>query len=92
MTSWWQRSVLLLPIGHHDLPVLLEWRNSETFGTLCSKRRSVVTLELFVKELKSDFETDRLEQAMIYNLKGSALGTVYSYGHSKEDGYLYLTI
>src|SRR4029077_3915555 len=73
-----------------DLPLLHEWRNSETFRAYCTWRRNRVTKSEFEAELRAAFKFDRCEQMMIIHGE-KPVGTMFSYRYSPDD-YLYMSI
>lgn len=76
-----------------NLNTLLKWRNSEPFLRFCTSRRNMVTLDEFKVELSADFSKDRFCQMIIFKKStGEALGTIYCYNLSKQDGYAFVTI
>lgn len=87
------RRVILRPIEQKDLSLLHKWRNDPMFISLCSARRSIISYEEFVSEIRHDFERDRHIQCLIeLNGKGIPIGTIYSYGLNLVDGYVFITI
>lgn len=93
MSAKWKKSVQLRPITRSDLHVLLKWRNSESFTRFCSKRRDRLTEVELDRELQADFARDRHRQILISaHNDQQPIGTMYSYGYSPEDGYLFVTI
>jgi RimJ/RimL family protein N-acetyltransferase len=87
------RRIYLRYCNEHDITLLFRWRNSEEFRSKCSIRRNKINLDDFKKELERDFQRDRHVQMMIIRKKdGVPIGTVYSYGYRKTDGYAFITI
>lgn len=82
--------VSLREITNDDLPTLHRWRNDPSFIGACSTRRNEVFPESFQAELASDFARDRHLQCLVLR-HGTPLGTVYSYGLNRTDGYLFVT-
>jgi len=71
---------------------LLPLRNSDSYILNCTRRKYTVSADGLYKELQQDFQRDKHKQALIYKRSNHELiGTVYSYGYSKEDGYLFVT-
>lgn len=84
------RGITLREITENDLPILHNWRNSDHFMTFCSTRRNRVGIDEFKQELTSDFRKDRHVQCLITRME-KPIGTIYSYGLNKTDGYVYIT-
>lgn len=84
--------VFLRPLTEDHLPILHEWRNSESFINLCSMRRNIVSFEDFQKELRSDFRRDRYQQMIVYRISQPCpIGTIFSYNFNQMDGHVFLT-
>jgi RimJ/RimL family protein N-acetyltransferase len=87
------RRLILRSIEVSDLPTLWRWRNSEEFRNLCSVRRNSLSIEEFDLELGNDFARDRHEQFLILRkVDERAVGTIYSYNFSAEDGHAFVTM
>lgn len=87
------RRIILHPIEQKDLPLLHQWRNDPMFISLCSVRRTIISYEEFVDELKHDFSRDRHIQYIIeLNGKEIPIGTIFSYSLNLIDGYVFITI
>ncbi len=86
------RIVRLIPLTPSHIEILSSWRNSDDYITMCTNRRNIVTQEELKAELDKDFATDRHEQYMIFHQRSqSFIGTIYSYGLKKCDGYVFVT-
>lgn len=86
------RSVYLRYCEEKDVLRLFEWRNDVDFMKNCSVRRDKINLDDFKKELSDDFERDRHAQMMIVRKANEEpIGTIYSYGYKKVDGYIFIT-
>jgi RimJ/RimL family protein N-acetyltransferase len=86
------RRIYMQRIRNGDLKILCQWRNSQDFRKYCSVRRDKVSSALFKKELQKDFRRDRHLQMLIFLKRtNKPIGTIYSYGFKKIDGYVYIT-
>jgi len=87
------RHVYLRCCSEQDISLLFQWRNDNDFRKNCSVRRDETNLDDFREELKEDFKRDRHIQMMIVRKKDEkSIGTIYSYGYKKVDGYAFITI
>jgi RimJ/RimL family protein N-acetyltransferase len=86
------RRIYMRHICNSDLKILCQWRNSQDFRKYCSVRRNKISLPLFKKELQKDFRRDRHLQMLIFLKRtNKPIGTIYSYGLKKTDGYACVT-
>jgi RimJ/RimL family protein N-acetyltransferase len=80
---------------HHitpdDVPILLKWRNSNSFLSLCTKRETTLTENQFREELRDDFRFDRCEQVLIV-VDGEPAGTAFSYRYSAAGRHVFVSI
>lgn len=82
--------LLLRDLLEIDIPTLYQWRNSISFLNNCTHRNKLSSVKQFKKELNSDFNSDRLLQAMIFASQ-KPIGTIFSYGYNSHDLYCFVT-
>ncbi len=79
------------PISNDDIPILLKWRNSDSFRALCTSRKTTLTEREFRLELQQDFSFDRCEQVLIL-ANGNPAGTAFTYRYSSIGRHVFATI
>lgn len=83
------RRISLKPVQKIDIPVMYEWRNSDSYRGYFQARRNIVTQEEFDVEYKRDLERSRHTQFIIWLKRlNKPIGLVYSYSYSQTEAHV----
>ncbi|MBP6856519.1 MAG: GNAT family N-acetyltransferase [Candidatus Pacebacteria bacterium] len=79
------KRLILTEINRDDLPVLLEWRNTETFQSNCMSYSKKCTLNELDDEISKAYKNDRYVHFIARNTRNSAIGTSWIYRFNKQN-------
>lgn len=86
------RTVVLKKITQQDLAALYEWRNTVSFRVRCTHRRTRISYDEFVDEMRGDFFYNGREQFLIFRKKENLpVGTIYVYNTSHADRHCFIS-
>lgn len=81
--------IALRPVQKADLPIMYQWRNSDTYRGYFQARRNVVTQEEFENEYKRDVERSRHAQFVVWSKRlNMQIGLVYSFSYSQSESHV----